>query len=620
MGLNGPFQELYKWVTFNAPFSNAIGWVFRDPNKWNSLTALASSFLLAMSLYEIFSRSFKSIHINSLSRFQCLKKQTKPILVLLILISSSTLYMGPAVFGYFTQIYSPVEVPQEYYRVNDWLRNQTGDFRVLWLSPLSSGTVVNGLWRFSWAPDKPYASLDSYSSAKPSMAAATNEAKRYLDFLYKSIADGDVNKYLASLGVKYIIYHNDVLGAETQGQLDIEKLMIQEELTLVRREGFIYVFEIQSYTPRIFAQKTLLVIGGLDSIQKLDIDNSSIIFLEQMFYDPSILNITKDVVLINKDIEDLALSFLDKQYVIAPFEYTINADPSKGWAKTNVYEDWWTWPSPKNLTGFWDWDYEIGLVKTTIPNAKLDLPCATDQGGTYSVWIRYLESPLGGEMSVSVDENSLGIIDTLGSRGFRWFKVGSISLNVGEHIFLLQNTNGFNSVNAIALVPISQETQLLDLAQSLNVTYIIETPLGQNVQFPNGVNTVLNSENFATIINYTQISSTEWLVYINATKPFMLELRETYDPFWTADIDGYTTQSYPINSVSNGFLINKTGSFALLIKYKPQSYFHAGLWVSGISFIAVSVILVVPNLRTCFLVLRKECFFFSERISRKRRC
>ena len=54
--------------------------------------------------------------------------------------------------------------------------------------------------------------------------------------------------------------------------------------------------------------------------------------------------------------------FLDKKYVVAPFEYTIHADPFKDWAKTNVYEDWWNWPSPKNLTGFWDWDVKANGI------------------------------------------------------------------------------------------------------------------------------------------------------------------------------------------------------------------------------------------------------------------
>ncbi|MFB0561854.1 MAG: hypothetical protein ACETWM_11690, partial [Candidatus Lokiarchaeia archaeon] len=441
MGSNGPFPQMYRWIVFDAPFSLAIGWLFRDPNKWNGLTALTYSFLLGISLSKILSYDFRRISINFASKFRYSTKPLTSVLIVLFIISSLTLYVGPTVYSYFTQIYTPVNVPKEYYRVNDWLKKQNGDFRVLWLAPLSHGTQVNGLLRYSWAPDKPYTTgIDSWSSAKPSMAPATNEAKRYTDFLYKSIMDGYVDKYLAPLGVRYIVYHNDILGAETQGQLDVENLMSHKGLKLVWREGFIYVFEMQSYTTRIFIpSKTLLVVGGLDSLTMLDSipplnsNDISILFLEQRFYGTSILNITKETVIINKDVADLALSFLDKKYVVAPFEYTIHADPFKDWAKTNVYEDWWNWPSPKNLTGFWDWDYGIGLVKTTTPNAKLDVPYIVDHADTYSVWVRYLESPLGGEITISVDKNNIRTIDTLGDGGFKWFKAGSISLNAGKH-------------------------------------------------------------------------------------------------------------------------------------------------------------------------------------------
>lgn len=598
MGSNGPFPQMYRWIVFDAPFSNAIGWVFRDPNKWNSLTALAYSFLLGISLSEILSLNFKRININFVSRFRYSTRHLTSVLIVLLIVLSLTLYVGPTVYAHFTQIYTPVNVPKEYYSVNDWLKKQNGDFRVLWLAPLSHGTHVNGLLRYSWAPDKPYTSgIDSWSSAKPSMAPATNEAKRYTDFLYKAIMEGYVDKYLASLGVKYIIYHNDILGAETQGQLDIENLMTQKELKLVRREGSIYVFEMQSYTSRIFIpSKTLLVVGGLDSLTMLDsipplnFNDISILFLEQKFYGTSILNITKEALIINKDVVDLALSFLDKKYVVAPFEYTIHDDPSKDWAKTNVYEHWWNWPSPKNLTGFWDWDYGMGLVKTTIPNAKLDVPYSVDYADTYGVWVRYLESPLGGEISISADKNNIRTIDTLGDRGFKWFKAKSISLNAGKHDLILENVHGFNAVNLIALVPTSVQDHLFDLVRNLNILYVPETHATQTEKLE--TDKLFKPEKPAQI-NYIQKSSSEWTVHVNATKPFVLGFTESYDPFWTIYPNEVSTKNMPLYSVINGFFINKTGYYTLIIGYEPQKYFNIGLWITALSIMVSALLFVI---------------------------
>jgi len=899
MGSNGPFSQMYRWMVFDAPFSNAIGWVFRDPNKWNSLTALAYSFLLGILFSEILSYNFKPININFVSKFRYFTKYLKSVLIVLLIILSLTLYVGPTVYAYFTQIYTPVNVPQEYYRVNEWLKKQNGDFRVLWLAPLSHGILVNGQLVYSWAPNKPYSSgIDSWSSSKPSMATDTPEAQRFTDFLYELIMKGHVDKYLIPLGVKYIIYHNDILGAEIQGQLDIQSLMNQkEELELVwhKDKGFIYVFQVHSYPVRISSSsRTLLVVGGVNSltmlysIMSLNFSDTSILFLEQKFYDTSILNSSKDVMIVNKDVSDLALSFLDKKYVMVPFDYTISSDPYREWAKTNVYEDWWTAPSARNFVGYLDWDYGLGLVKTTASNAKLTMDYVATSSGKYGIWVRYYESLTGGRISLSVDETKISEIDTVGERGFIWRKIGFTSLNEGKHNLVLENINGFNAVNLVALVPTSVEEKLFSLVQNLDIKYVLtpsimrteqfmietegalfrgydallssggfEEPLNvepvtpnssETLPFPiepwtvtqwsgasntlsfwvdkyerfegvssavvessnisnkgaidfrtdrrasieivepnrnsirlyvsvmyktsddfiaqeglkldiytediNGTwlgdftspvfgissewrqiyyivdlpietarfspeivatnfngkvwfddfnlaykitsisdgkealildeNTVayanfsvnnpsfwvlamyaqsgaegikfslktdstvidlplkasegkyqwlqtdpifLNATNYGLkvssnvptilngiilypwmqdntklemkepppIMNYTQISSSEWVVNVNTTRPFMLGLTETYDLFWTASAEGFSTKSLPLYSVINGFFINKTGSYKLFIKYEPQFYFDVGLGIMATS-ITVSALLVIVSL------------------------
>lgn len=895
MGPNGPFQEIYKWMVFYAPFSNAIGWVFRDPNKWNGLTALAYSFLVGILLYEIFSRYFKPRNVNPLSRSRYLTKRAISLSIVLMIVTSITLYMSPTVFGYFTQIYTPANVPREYYRANNWLESQNSDFRVLWLAPVSQGIPINGMQRYSWAPDKPYTQIiDSWSSVKPSMGPATSEAKRYTDFLYKSLMEGHVDEYLAPLGVKYIIYHNDIFGAETQGQQDIENLKNQRELELVWHEGFIYIFQMHSYTARMSApSNTLLIVGGLDSlsslnsIPSLNFKDTSILFLEQKFYGASILDLTKDVAIVNKDTSDLALSFLDTSYVVTPFDCTVHSNPYKDWAKTNVYEDWWAAPSARNFVGYWDWDYGLGLVKTTAYNAKLTMEYVATSSGKYGIWVRYYESLAGGRISFSVNETKISEIDTVGERGFLWRKIGFTSLNEGKHNLVLENINGFNAVNLVALVPTSVEEKLFNLIQNLDITYVLtpsnmrteqlvietegvlfrgydallarggfEEPSGarpvtpnpsETLPFPiepwtvtqwsgapstlsfsvdkdesfegessavveslnitnkgtidfktdrrasievvepnknsirlyvrvmyktsddyvaqeglklnvytedakgkwlwdstspifraspnwrqiyyivdlpsetarfspeivatnfkgkvwfdnfnlaykitsvaddtdalildentvayanfninapstwilavytqsgsegirlslqtdstginlplktlegkqnwlqtdpislnatnytlkvtsnvssilNGItlypgqnNTALDMKGPTPIMNYTQISSSEWMVNVNATRPFILGLTESYDPFWTASAEDFGTKSLPLYSVINGFVISKTGSYKLFIKYEPQFYFDIGLWVMGAS-ITVSTTLVWVSL------------------------
>jgi hypothetical protein len=56
------------------------------------------------------------------------------------------------------------------------------------------------------------------------------------------------------------------------------------------------------------------------------------------------------------------------------------------------------------------------------------------------------------------------------------------------------------------------------------------------------------------------------------------------------DNDHFKTSSVPLYSIVNGFFVNKTGDYTLIIEYKPQSWFIQGGIVSIITVIAILVI------------------------------
>jgi len=118
----------------------------------------------------------------------------------------------------------------------------------------------------------------------------------------------------------------------------------------------------------------------------------------------------------------------------------------------------------------------------------------------------------------------------------------------------------------------------------------------------------------AYLSDNSKINPTKHVVRIdNATKPFVLLFSETYDPLWTASIvrdgdgDGdnatngnngdqqsaKTIANVPLFSIVNGFLINKTGSFDVVIEYKPQAWFFTGLSISIIIVILFAVTMMI---------------------------
>lgn len=93
-------------------------------------------------------------------------------------------------------------------------------------------------------------------------------------------------------------------------------------------------------------------------------------------------------------------------------------------------------------------------------------------------------------------------------------------------------------------------------------------------------------------VTYKMINPTKYIVHVNATKPFMLAFAESYDPLWVAHSKNYFTRSISLYSVINGFYINKTGNYDLIIEFEPQKYVYIGLIITILT-ILVSMILII---------------------------
>jgi hypothetical protein len=110
----------------------------------------------------------------------------------------------------------------------------------------------------------------------------------------------------------------------------------------------------------------------------------------------------------------------------------------------------------------------------------------------------------------------------------------------------------------------------------------------------------------AQIVDYKKINPTKYILDIkNATRPYTISFAESYDPMWIAysdtnnkdsnvqngnDNSHFKTSSIPLYSIVNGFFVNKTGDYTLIIEYKPQNWFIQGGIVSIITVIAILVI------------------------------
>src|SRR5512145_1081636 len=106
----------------------------------------------------------------------------------------------------------------------------------------------------------------------------------------------------------------------------------------------------------------------------------------------------------------------------------------------------------------------------------------------------------------------------------------------------------------------------------------------------------------AYIAESARINPTKYIVDIkNATRPYILSIAESFDPRWSAHINSKNVdlensqkvKSLPLFSIINGFYINATGDYTVIIENDNQQLLHVGGTVS---------ILTITILTSTFIV------------------
>ena len=107
---------------------------------------------------------------------------------------------------------------------------------------------------------------------------------------------------------------------------------------------------------------------------------------------------------------------------------------------------------------------------------------------------------------------------------------------------------------------------------------------------------IFNQEPDAVIRDYRRIDATRYEVDITSSGPFMLAFAETFDDFWVARIPGSgNIKSIPLYGVINGYYINRTGNFTVIIEFKPQDWLEIGLGITALSITASLVFLICAD-------------------------
>lgn len=231
----GTTTPLYDWLVFRVPVVRSVGWIFRVPGKLSYVLwvfyAIMGAVLVGKLMEARIARSLRMVGLT-------------------LLVATTSILIVPKVVSHFFKYYLPVQVPHEYVDLTTYLSATKIEMRrVLYLAPYDFGFGEN-LLQFetshTWNPSRLAAASPAISSPVPSIGYYHLTFRDWQAALYPSIYPGlpeDLGRaHLGPAGVRYLVYHNDIIGAEARGEKDLAKLQ-NSDLREVATFGDIHVFE-----------------------------------------------------------------------------------------------------------------------------------------------------------------------------------------------------------------------------------------------------------------------------------------------------------------------------------------------------------------------------------------
>jgi hypothetical protein len=231
---NAYLSKLFLFLYENIPFFAG----FREPQKFVTLLVFAYAYFGAIAVDDFREKA---------------KKNWKYLAIVVLALITPLIYTHSMFFSFNGQLKS-TDYPRDWYRIDDYLNNDKGDFSVLFLP-------WHGYMDLKWLKnrDKRIANPASVFFTKPVIQGDTIEAggiysqsinpvSKYLEFLLAN--KDEVNNFgelIAPLNVKYVI-----LAKEADYPL-YGFLFKQSDLELVKETENLYLFKNKNTVAKVYA-------------------------------------------------------------------------------------------------------------------------------------------------------------------------------------------------------------------------------------------------------------------------------------------------------------------------------------------------------------------------------
>src|SRR5918992_1424251 len=402
--------------------------------------------------------------------------------------------------GDFNGLHRTYQLPQDYRDMLAFLEKQeeeeeedVGNYKSIW-GPRYGG--LNSTWS-----DNQIGQLEEQIS--PTNTFSSPETlNNYIypvifgiRYLYGSIVSDEqtniLNEFLSPLNVKYIILHDDI--PSLKGRVDELSTALNNQTGLLESKqfGFNSIYTVKDPAEQFSMKQDIMLIqgGGLlrfDSVfraENIIINNSSSsnnteatalsnnigvffsdVSLEQ---NPNMWNLS-DTLIPEKELS-YAEYMLDKNdvIVISTSPYTNNYAPAELWSQTSISRPpFLVQLYARGIELPYQFDYGKNIVFTSANNSKLTIPISVSEagggGGEYKVLVRYFANERGGLIDFNLGGKSLELDTMSHVNRFVWADLGTTlasSNEQGAQTLSIENRNGFNALNLIALIPAEKYEQ-----------------------------------------------------------------------------------------------------------------------------------------------------------------
>jgi len=586
-GINPPLGELYPLLINNVSIFKAV----RESFYFLQALMIPYSILFGYACYSLIKlysgKVLLKIRKQSFIDFRFIGGVFLIILLILpVILTSWPLITGDVITQWNDPDWNGVVLPDSYREVNDILK-KNGPIRVLVLP--QGTTYVTYEWGYSGGRNLLQYELEvPLVMDHPGDEYFSGAADDFVQFIYGLARGGNyeyLSKILAICGVEFVIVETGLsfeLGKEADNYVvDLDNSPF---FTKIFESNEIELFKVENSYPQVYVPESIVhyEVTPVLSNEIMKHNNlcsgwkgDSILEIE---YDGSITNL----IMVADGSYTTASKLIDLPFESSNQGYYVLL-PFKTSSEASIIV------AIKDDNGVDNYVYALNPTEKYVRNAY-------SSESLYELIFKIPEE-IGGVDSIRIFATNFINKEYFGTLSFSF---GAITI-FDEMTFLEEN------LEKIELDYLGETLEKIKTGEIERNTLF---GINNSLTFFGEVPELIVDNN--TAIEFLKQNPTSYIVNVNSTENFVLILSQSYDDEWQALIESETvSKHFSINGYANAWIIDKSGSFQIMLRYCAQNDVEIGRFVTLITIFLIFSIFI-------FIKIKNSYFNSKERVTKLR--